>query len=188
MQLEDLQRHWDRFGRDDPFWAILTEGSKREGRWSPDEFFAHGVEEVEYVITRARELGIEVGRQRALDFGCGAGRLTQALCAHFDECDGVDIAVSMVELARRFNRHGARCRYHLNASADLGLFRDGTFDLVYSVLVLQHMPPALALAYIREFLRVLKPGGLLVFQLPSEPAGEERPSAAVATCGEEASR
>jgi SAM-dependent methyltransferase len=182
MELEELQRHWDRFGRDDPFWAILTQEDKRAGRWTPEEFFAHGVKEIAQVVARTEELGIELRRDRALDFGCGAGRLTQALCEHFKECDGVDIAPSMIALAERFNRHAERCRYHLGASGDLRRFPDASFDFAYTVLVLQHMPPGLAKAYLAELLRVLRPGGLLVFQVPSERA-ETEPVAGTATVG-----
>ena len=37
-------------------------------------------------------------------------------------------------------------------------------------VVLQHMKPEFAKAYLREFARILKPNGVLVFQLPSEPS------------------
>jgi len=142
-------------------------------------------------------------RGRALDFGCGVGRLTQALCRYFDECDGVDIAPSMIELARKYDRPWRRlwyevvrlwnawrsgrdrladswpgfarllkrkeCRYAVNDSGNLSLFGDDTFDLIYSRLVLQHMKPEYSQNYIREFLRVLAPGGLVIFQIPSRP-------------------
>jgi hypothetical protein len=42
---------------------------------------------------------------------------------------------------REFNRHGDRCRYHVNARNDLSLFADDTFDLVLTLIVLQHMQP-----------------------------------------------
>jgi SAM-dependent methyltransferase len=173
--LARLRRSWDRFGRSDPFWAVLTDPGKRGGRWSQQEFFESGAQEVAAVLQRAAALGLDVPRDRALDFGCGAGRLTQALADHFASADGVDVAPSMVRLARRLNRHGARCRYHLNHAADLALFRDACFSFVYSVLVLQHMEPALAAGYAREFLRVLAPGGLLVFQVPSHRTPEAPP-------------
>ncbi len=54
---------------------------------------------------------ISFPKRRALDFGCGVGRLTQALARHFNIVDGVDIAPSMIELANQFNRSGGRCRY-----------------------------------------------------------------------------
>jgi SAM-dependent methyltransferase len=179
--LARLRRSWDRFGRSDPFWAVLTDPGKRGGRWSPEEFFESGALEVAAVLRRADALGLHVARSRALDFGCGAGRLTQALAMHFDSADGVDIAPSMVRLARRLNRRGERCRYHLNDATHLGRFADGSFSFVYSVLVLQHMDPALARGYVREFLRVLAPGGLAVFQVPSHRTPEPPPPDATRT-------
>jgi hypothetical protein len=54
----------------------------------------------------------------------------------------------------------------LNERDDLSIFADGAFDFVFSFLVLQHMPPPLAESYLREFVRVLKPGGIGYFQMP----------------------
>lgn len=179
MSLEEIARSWDAFGREDPLWAILTLPGKRNRRWDPEEFFRTGVEEVGRVLSLLGSLGQPASRRRALDFGCGVGRLTQALAASFDEVDGVDVAPSMVDLARRFNRRGARCRFHLNAEPHLRLFADGAFDLVYSSYVLQHVPPPLARGYVGEFVRLLAPGGLALFQLPAEP----RPGASEALPG-----
>lgn len=50
---------------------------------------------------------------------------------------------------------------------DLARFPDGTFTFIYSTLVLQHMEPQFSKGYIREFVRVLAPGGVLAFQLPA---------------------
>lgn len=168
--LEELERHWNAWGEEDPFWAILSVPELRGNRWDVERFFATGVTEVDAVVRRLDVLGPQVRRRRALDFGCGVGRVTQALADRFEECDGVDIATSMVALARRLNRHGPRCRYHLNTQPHLGLFDDATFDFVYSNIVLQHMQPALSTNYLREFVRVLVPGGVAAFQLPSELA------------------
>lgn len=164
MGLKRLARTWDALARRDPLWAILTWPDKRGGRWDPDDFLATGRAEVDAVLARARALHPRLGRSRALDFGCGAGRLTQALCAHFDAVDGVDIAAGMLEHARRLDRGGAT--WHLHTAADLSLFPDGRFDFVYTSITLQHMPPALMRRYLREFPRVLAPGGLLCCQLP----------------------
>jgi ubiquinone/menaquinone biosynthesis C-methylase UbiE len=47
------------------------------------------------------------------------------------------------------------------------MLSDGSFDLVYSRITLQHLPPRHIRSYLREFVRVLRPGGLLIFQLPA---------------------
>lgn len=174
MELDELQKCWNEFGRVDPFWAVISHPSKKGGKWQQDEFFVEGVKEITRVMDDLAKRGLRVGRGRALDFGCGVGRLSRALAEHFDEVHGVDIAPSMIELADRLNPHGQRCRFHVNQRNDLRLFDDATFDFVYTNLVLQHMEPRYARKYIQEFLRVLVPGGLLLFQLPSEPTDPPR--------------
>jgi SAM-dependent methyltransferase len=177
-RLATLKRHWERLGRRDPLWAALTDPSKRGAGWNVEEFFKHGSEEVAAVLSRAERLAVSVSLRRALDFGCGAGRITQALAERFDRCDGVDISAAMLRAARFHNRHPQRCTYHLNTTADLRRFDTGSFTFAYSTLVLQHMEPRFSVRYLDELLRVLEPGGLLVFQLPSHRAATE-PSAAV---------
>ena len=98
---------------------------------------------------------------RALDFGCGVGRLTQALGRHFNTCVGVDISQSMVQQAQLLNKL-QHCRYI--ATSDIPLpFPEGAFSFIYSNIVLQHIPRRFAKKYLHEFVRVLSPGGLLVF-------------------------
>lgn len=167
MNIDELRRNWDEFGKKDPLWAILTDPRMKGGKWNPKAFFETGRAQVAETMAQLNGLGIAIPRGKCLDFGCGIGRLTQALCDHFDECCGVDIAPSMIELAQTYNRHPDRCRYYLNTFEDLRIFDDNTFDFVYSYIVLQHMRPEYSKSYIKEFLRVLRPGGLVIFQLPS---------------------
>jgi SAM-dependent methyltransferase len=170
MYLAELQRRWDEVGRLNPFSAILA-GDKN---WELDQFFLSGDMEIARVIRDVESLGLRIRPQRALDFGCGVGRLTQALCTRFFRCDGVDIAPSMIAEAQKINRFGERCHYHVNAEDNLALFAENSFDFVYSNIVLQHIEPPHSTNYIRDFLRILAPGGIAVIQLPSEraPLGE----------------
>jgi len=168
MDLAELQKNWDEFGRVDPLWAILTWPEKRRGKWATSEFFQTGIEEIGQLFRCIESLGVRLQKRTALDFGCGVGRLTQALSPHFDKCHGVDIAPSMIELARKYNQYGTKCEYHVNETDGLPLFENESFDLVYSKIVLQHMRPEYATNYVREFVRLLAAGGILAFQLPSE--------------------
>jgi ubiquinone/menaquinone biosynthesis C-methylase UbiE len=84
---------------------------------------------------------------------------------------GVDISPTMIERARLLpQRFKGRSEFLVNGRPDLRLFPDDRFDLVFSKIVLQHNEPRVTLAYLREFVRVTRPGGMIVFQLPSCPA------------------
>lgn len=170
MDLQGLQRIWNELGETDPLWAVLSLPDKRGGRWDLGEFMATGVHEIDELLAMLESSGIRPAREKALDFGCGVGRLTQPLAKHFEEAIGVDIAPSMIELANKMNKHPDRCRYVLNPRSDLSAFADGLFDLIYSNITLQHMPPALMQNYVAEFLRTVAPTGAIVFQLPTQPA------------------
>jgi ubiquinone/menaquinone biosynthesis C-methylase UbiE len=168
--MKNLQRDWDEFGRTDPLWAILASPDTRGGKWDVDAFFETGRAVVSKVMKDVGSLEVDLPRRSALDFGCGVGRLTRALADHFDEVVGVDIAPSMVELARKYAGADGRCSYVVNSSDDLRIFADGRFDLVYSNLVLQHMPRATMRRYFGEFLRIAARDGLVVFELSTSPS------------------
>lgn len=174
MNLGELQRHWQAFGEQDPLWAILTDPARKGGRWTPEEFFATGVAEIDALLQEAQALGLPRRRRRALDFGCGVGRLTQALAHHVDEVLGLDVAPSMVDRARQFNRHGDRVRYEVQAAPPLDALPSRTFDVVYTGRVLQHIAPEYSRQYISELARLVAPGGFLSFDVPGrwldEPA------------------
>jgi ubiquinone/menaquinone biosynthesis C-methylase UbiE len=153
---------WEELAAFDPMWAVLSEEHKRGNRWDSEDFFATGRREIDSLLAELRPL--LANRSKALDFGCGVGRLTRALLKHFGEAHGVDISAKMIEIARRST---PGCHFHLNNSQDLSLFADETFDFVYSNRVLQHMPSQVIIEnYIREFFRITVPGGLVVFQVP----------------------
>jgi ubiquinone/menaquinone biosynthesis C-methylase UbiE len=168
MRTDVLERHkqeWEELASVDPLWAILTSADRRGGRWELAEFFDTGEAEIAEVLTIADDLGDPVRRGRALDFGCGVGRLSRPLAERFRECVGLDISDGMVKLARELNEDRPNCRFVVNDAPDLEQFESDSFDFVYSSLVLQHMPSLeMVEAYVAEFLRVLRPGGLAVFQ------------------------
>lgn len=169
MDIQELRDAWNTLGARDPMWAVLTEHERRGGKWKPKEFFATGRREIDQVLKTLDGLGLPARREAALDFGCGVGRLTQALAGYFDEVTGVDIAPSMLENARRFNDLPNVTFLH-NEQPDLAVVPDESLDFVYTTIVLQHMAPPFALGYVAEFARILRPGGAAVFTLPAGPS------------------
>jgi ubiquinone/menaquinone biosynthesis C-methylase UbiE len=162
--LAELRRNWEGLAQADPLWAICTDPERRESKWSPEEFFATGQDEIRRVLECVECLGLRVDRSApALDFGCGVGRLTRAMSGYFPECWGVDISPTMLRLAAEFNHDEPSCKFVLNNRRDLNSVEDDYFGFVYSNIVLQHMSPRLCARYLKEMVRVTRPHGILVF-------------------------
>jgi SAM-dependent methyltransferase len=132
---------------------------------SVDALMELGRAEVSEFIKEVGVQKLDFGRSLALDFGCGLGRITQALCPQFDRVIGVDISEVMVEKAESLNRFGERCRYVVCLTPDLSDIGDGSVDLVYSVNAFCHVPDNLLALHLRELIRVLAPNGLMMIQV-----------------------
>ncbi len=166
--LSRVKKQWTSLGEADPFSVILSRPGESARAWDQAAFFGTGVAEIEEVLRVARQLST-IRFAAAMDFGCGVGRLSQALAVHFDRVIGIDIAASMIDAAAQFNKFPGRCEYVHNVTADLAILGDASVDFVYSNITLQHMAPSLAERYIREFFRVARLGAHVIFQLPSRP-------------------
>ena len=168
MSLERHRQDWERLAEVDAMWAVLTAPGRKGGRWDAEEFLATGETEIGEVLATAERLGLPARSERALDFGCGVGRLTRALGKRFGHALGLDISAGMIEQAQRLNADVPACEFRVNDAPDLGSLESGSIDLVYSSIVLQHLPsPADIERYVGEFLRVARPDGLVVFGIPS---------------------
>lgn len=162
-----LEATWDNWAKTDPLFAILSDPNKLGGKWDIGEFMAH-TPELDSTLAMAEKQRLLGERSLALDFGCGVGRITQALANHFDKVVGIDISEAMIAQAVTLNRRGDQCRY---VSGDLRQFADATFDFAFTLYVIQHIPRSMQGNILRELVRVLKPGGLLIFQIAAPPRG-----------------
>ncbi len=107
----------------------------------------------------------EAERPRVLDLGCGGGLVAEALAARGCELLGVDASLPSLRTARRHARaSGVRVAYVAGDAARLPL-RDGVVDAVVAADVLEHLDDLGAV--LREVTRVLRPGGLLLFDTPA---------------------
>ena len=146
-------------------WAVLSWNNKKNNQWDEQEFFKTGEQEIQLVMDYVKKLNIQLETARALDFGCGVGRLTQALSPYFTAVVGADISEEMVAKAGLLNKK-QNCSYIVNTVPNLKVFTNNTFSFIYSRLTFQHMEPRYTKQYIQEFIRTLKPAGIAIFVQP----------------------
>jgi SAM-dependent methyltransferase len=156
-----MRERWRTFARDDPMHYVAA---NRED-WDADAFYSMGRNLAEDVLTWAGE---DLGRERMIEIGCGAGRMLVHFAPRFERVDGVDIAPEMIEEARA--HMPANVVLTVTSGAGLEPFEDASFDFAFSVQVFQHVPErAVVGAYIHECGRILRPGGRAVLQFDSRP-------------------
>ncbi len=137
-----------------------------------EEFFATAADVVRGLEAELKRLNPNTPQhsRRALEIGCGPGRLMRPLARNFGEIHGVDVSEEMVRMAEEKLKRIPNARVHHSSGADLSPFSNESMDFVYSYAVFQHIPSRdVVLQYLREARRVLKNGGILRCQLNGLP-------------------
>lgn len=113
-------------------------------------------------MRRALALAEVAPGARILDVGCGTGRWLRRYLSLGLDATGVDATPQMLRVART---RGTTAPVAAGEANHLP-FRDGEFDVVSDVTVIQHIPTAQQPQALIEMTRVLKPGGrLILFEL-----------------------
>jgi ubiquinone/menaquinone biosynthesis C-methylase UbiE len=165
---EIMRAEWNERAREDANYFVAF------GRRDQDdeEFFATGADVVRELVAELKRLP---ACRRALEIGCGPGRLLRPMSRHFDEVHGIDVSDEMIRLAREKLRGVANAHVHCAGGSDLAIFADGLFDFVYSYAVFQHIPSRdVVFNYLREAVRVLRPEGVLKCQINGLPQAAAR--------------
>jgi SAM-dependent methyltransferase len=174
-----MREDWNRRAREDAAYYVAF--GRREQ--SEEEFLATGRE---LALGLAREIkrlkplpygrgsetqaGSGIAGWRALEIGCGLGRLMRPLAPYFAEIHGVDVSDEMIRRAEDKLRDVPNARLLLSSGADLAMLPDESFHFVYSYAVFQHIPSReVVLRYLAEARRVMATGGIFRFQVNGLP-------------------
>lgn len=157
-------RAWEKFGQISPYFGVLSH-ERFQGRTidgdARAEFFASGAAQVKDLLQTVRtHLAPDFTPRRALDFGCGVGRITIPLAREVDQVVGMDISPSMLGEAARNCEAEHVGNVQLVPSDDELTQATGRFDLVHSYIVFQHIAPARGERIFRAMLDRLEEGGI----------------------------
>ena len=159
--MRDTDRMWERWGQYDPYYGVLADDRFNAANIDANrgEFFVTGDAYVAHLLARYAQHFGELQRGRALDHGCGVGRLTLALARQFESVVGLDVSPTMLREAAA-NAEAQGLSNVTFALADDGLREaSGTFDFVNSYIVLQHVPVSRGLRIFDALIDKTAPGG-----------------------------
>ena len=168
-EARDTDKDWERIASEEPYWGVLSDDDYRGKAIGPDamaRFKATGEEFVANVFALV-EKHLQKGFKptRALDVGCGVGRLLIPIAKRVREAVGVDVAPTMLKLCEK-NAAGAGISNIRTFVGDDDLTRvDGLFGFVNSYIVLQHVPPLRGYQLIQAMLDRLAIGGIGSIQM-----------------------
>lgn len=158
--LADEERYWDEFAHSGLLRAkeeILTRRPGEDEETYLRRFEEDGAQHAAWLAPYYQP------ESKVLEIGCGIGRILKHIRAK--ERWGLDISRGMLEWATLYLAGQEGIHLIKTNGFDFSGVPSDYFDLVYSLLVLQHINKRAGFNYMQETYRVLKPGGRFYFQL-----------------------
>lgn len=155
---------WEKWGKSDPYYGVLTDARFRRRTLTPEakrDFFESGQSHIGHVLEVARRhLDPSFSPKRALDFGCGPGRVLVPLAAIAEHVVALDVSPSMLAEAQRHCDDNSVSNVSLLRSDDDLAALNGRFDFIHSVIVFQHIPVRRGLRVFGKLLEHLDDRGI----------------------------
>ena len=164
-----VESTWERLGREDPYWSVVTwEGfSKERFQQNEEAFWQGGKQDVARLMAwLQRNRVMPRPEWTCLEYGCGTGRVTRWLADHFKSVIACDISSAHLSIAR--SRCDSSSGVQLRRIEKLEEVNDlPRADLLFSIIVLQHNPPPIIAHILAGLLANIRPGGIAYFQVPT---------------------
>jgi 2-polyprenyl-3-methyl-5-hydroxy-6-metoxy-1,4-benzoquinol methylase len=165
---QDHTEQWELFGKKDPYYGVCTDLQFKRDALGEDaraRFFASGDQQFNELLADAKSLaGPGFSVERALEYGCGVGRLLIPAAKQARRVVGVDVSHAMLAEARRNCEEAGLDNLDLVTPEQIVPAETG-FDFVFSFAVLIHLPRRTGEEIIAKLARLLRPGGLGAFNV-----------------------
>ena len=161
---------WEKFGKDDPYYGVLSHNKFHKSNLTEEnkeEFFTHGFNYIDDVLDKIRQhidptFSIKKLDKKALDFGCGVGRLVIPLSNIAQEVTGVDVSDSMLNEAKKnCAARSIRNVTFVKSDDNLSLL-NCKYDFIHSIIVFQHIPVTRGEKIFANLIAHLECGGVCV--------------------------
>jgi SAM-dependent methyltransferase len=176
-------KDWEKWGSQDPYFGVLSDSKFRAANLdlaAREEFFLSGEKDTWQVLQTIRtEFDPLFKPDSALDFGSGVGRLTISLARLANRVVGADISPSMIAEATKNCEEAGLDNVRFVLSDDRLSLVPGKFSLVYSFIVMQHIPWRRGRTILKSLADRVETGGYLVVQVITARKGTTIPRALV---------
>jgi ubiquinone/menaquinone biosynthesis C-methylase UbiE len=160
MNLESNRRFWDEKAQENAYWYVSSYGPYEERNladfWNSGSLIWRDLKSALDYEPRPNDIIVEIG--------CGVGRLTRAMAPEVGEVHALDLSAEMLGRAQVLGL--GNVSFHQSDGQSLAGLPDNHAHLVLAYCVFQHLPSEQVLGdYLREMVRVARPGGLVAFTL-----------------------
>lgn len=167
--LKNTDKAWEMWGSKEPYFAVITYPKFRINNLNSEalhDFFSSGEQHINHVLNVVREqLNSNFSPKKAIDFGCGTGRLVIPLAKICNEVVGIDVSQSMLKETKK--NCDAQSLYNvkfIKSDDELSQLL-GSYDFIHSFIVFQHIPVNRGEKIISNLINHLSPLGVGVFHL-----------------------
>jgi len=167
--MRDTDLDWNHIAETEPYWGVLSAEEYRSSAMTEEaraRFFESGERQVQmFMNVIRRHFDREFKVTRALDFGCGVGRLLIPIARIAEQAVGVDVADKMLELAAANLAERGITNAAVVKGDDTLSRVEGRFNFINSYIVLQHIEPRRGYRLINRLIDLLEIGGFASLQL-----------------------
>eukprot|EP01084_Bolivina_argentea_P275963 470726_1 len=163
MLFNTVKHTWNDYGKHRPYWGVINRDEYSTPNITDDDlldFLITGVTIVNKSLDSIRKYNVTLNYNRALDFGCGACRLSLSLASYFDIVYSMDIS----EFYLNECSNNAK-KFEMNNIVPM--INDGSVnlhgikvDFIFSLITIQHNPPEIQQYTIKRLLQLLNPKGV----------------------------
>jgi ubiquinone/menaquinone biosynthesis C-methylase UbiE len=162
--MDKIEKKWEHYGETNPYFAVSTFDKFKSENLNDaalTEFFESGEEYVERIWQEIEDhFQTKFKPHKAIDFGCGVGRITLPLAKRCETIIGIDISENMLREARQNSaKFSLKNVDFVKGDNDLTKVF-GEFDFIHSFIVFQHIQPKIGEAIFKKFVEMLSNGGI----------------------------
>lgn len=165
-RLKHIENNWDALAVKHPYFAVITDPTYESG---PNyNFWNSGEITAKWICDDLSSIGLNPKELSACELGSGVGRVMFGIHDKVKDVTGFDVSNEMLWISRK--RFGSFLSFIKFAG-----FFPGYYDLVYSIIVLQHNPPAVIIQLLNEMFKSSLKAVWFQLPLPTDNEDEEPP-------------